>query len=188
MAVEGIRNLVSLSDKLATAGQPSEEQVRELARAGFDMVVNLGVLDPRYCLPDEAGLAESLGMTYHHIPVDFKAPLFENLKKFFHVMDASHDKRVFVTVRQTFASRPSLPSTGRSGLVGQSMRPTLTSRGSGTRMTRGRNSLRYHGGIWQIAADTPCNSQGNDSNICYADFFDAHLLGGSAQLDVNFRR
>jgi protein tyrosine phosphatase (PTP) superfamily phosphohydrolase (DUF442 family) len=35
-------------------------------------------------------------MTYHHIPVDFKAPLFENLEKFFDVMDASHVKRVFV--------------------------------------------------------------------------------------------
>jgi protein tyrosine phosphatase (PTP) superfamily phosphohydrolase (DUF442 family) len=96
MAIESIRNFVSLSDKLATAGQPTEEQVRKLARAGFEVVVNLGMLDLRYCLPDEAGLAESLGMTYHHIPVDFKAPLFENLEKFFDVMDASHDKRVFV--------------------------------------------------------------------------------------------
>jgi protein tyrosine phosphatase (PTP) superfamily phosphohydrolase (DUF442 family) len=96
VAIESIRNFVSLSDELATAGQPTEEQVRELARAGFEVVVNLGLLDPRYCLHGEAGLAESLGMTYHHIPVDFKAPLFENLEKFFDVMDASHVKRVFV--------------------------------------------------------------------------------------------
>ena len=96
MAIEDIRNFVCLSDKLATAGQPSEEQVKELAGAGFEVIVNLGVLDPRYGLPDEVGLAESLGMTYHHIPVDFKAPPFGSLKKFFDVMDASHDKRVFV--------------------------------------------------------------------------------------------
>lgn len=70
--------------------------MRDLARAGFEVVVNLGVLDPRYCLPDEAGLCESLGMTYHHIPVDFTAPLFESLMTFLDVMDASRDRRVFV--------------------------------------------------------------------------------------------
>lgn len=96
MAIADIRNLMVLSDGLATAGQPSEEQVGELARAGFQVVVNLGVLDPRYCLPDEGGLVESFGMTYCHIPVDFKAPLFESLTSFFDVMDASRDRRVFV--------------------------------------------------------------------------------------------
>ena len=96
MAIEHIKNFVSLSEQLATAGQPSEQQVQELAREGFEVVVNLGLLDPRYCLADEAGLTGSLGMMYHHIPVDFKAPQFDDLKKFFDVMDESRDKRVFV--------------------------------------------------------------------------------------------
>ena len=96
MAIEDIRNFVPVSDMLATAGQPSEEQMRELAGAGFKIVINLGVLDPRYCLPDERALAESLDMTYFHIPVDFEAPRFENLRKFFEIMDASLDTRVFV--------------------------------------------------------------------------------------------
>lgn len=96
MALEEIRNFVPLSDRLATAGQPTEQQLEEVARAGFDTVVNLGLLDPRYCLADEAGLVQSLGMSYHHIPVDFKAPQEEDLEAFFDVMDRSPNASVFV--------------------------------------------------------------------------------------------
>jgi protein tyrosine phosphatase (PTP) superfamily phosphohydrolase (DUF442 family) len=96
MAIEDIRNFVPVSDNLATGGQPSEQQVQEVAQAGFQVVVNLGLLDPRYCLADEAGLVKSLGLEYHHIPVDFKAPQADDLRRFFDVMDASRDKKVFV--------------------------------------------------------------------------------------------
>jgi protein tyrosine phosphatase (PTP) superfamily phosphohydrolase (DUF442 family) len=96
MAIEDIRNFVPVSERLATGGQPSEQQVRELSAAGFEVVVNLGLLDPRYCLADEAGLVESLGAAYFHIPVDFKAPRSEDLEKFFDVMEGSRDKNVFV--------------------------------------------------------------------------------------------
>jgi len=96
MSIELIRNFVPVSDTLATAGQPSEEQIQDVKHAGFDVIVNLGLLDPRYCLADEAGLVRSLGLEYHHIPVDFKAPRFEELQKFFDVMDASRDRKVFV--------------------------------------------------------------------------------------------
>src|SRR5215468_6736069 len=96
MAIDDIRNFVELSDHLATAGQPSEQHVRELASAGFEVIVNLGLLDPRYCLADEAGLTRSLGMAYHHIPVDFHAPQHQALGEFFRVMDASRGRSVFV--------------------------------------------------------------------------------------------
>jgi protein tyrosine phosphatase (PTP) superfamily phosphohydrolase (DUF442 family) len=96
MAIEDIRNFVPVSADLATGGQPSEQQVRELSQAGFEVVVNLGLLDPRYCLENEAGLVASLGSAYHHIPVDYKAPQGSDLDKFFDVMDASRGKKVFV--------------------------------------------------------------------------------------------
>ena len=96
MAIEHIRNFIPVSERLATGGQPSEQQIRELTAAGFDVVVNLGLLDPRYCLADEAGLVESLGVAYFHIPVDFKAPRSEDLETFFNVMESSRGKHVFV--------------------------------------------------------------------------------------------
>src|SRR6516165_3362333 len=96
MPIEDIRNFVSVSGDLATGGQPSEEQIRELSGAGFEVIVNLGLLDPRYGLADEAGLVQSLGREYHHVPVDFSAPQSNDLHRFFDVMDASRDKKVFV--------------------------------------------------------------------------------------------
>ncbi len=96
MAIEQSRDFVSVSPELATAGQPSERQLRELPQEGFEVVVNLGLLDPRYCLADEAGLVSSLGLAYHHIPVDFQAPKNEDLQRFFEVMEASKGKKVLV--------------------------------------------------------------------------------------------
>jgi protein tyrosine phosphatase (PTP) superfamily phosphohydrolase (DUF442 family) len=96
MAVEDIRNFVPLSAALATGGQPTEEQVQELAATGYEVVINLGLLDPRYCLPDEAGLVKSLGLVYHHIPVEFQVPTRHDLQQFFAAMEAWAGKRVFV--------------------------------------------------------------------------------------------
>ena len=62
MALDEIKNFVAVSDRLGTAGQPSEDQLHDVADAGFDIVVNLGLLDPRYCLADEAGAVKSTGM------------------------------------------------------------------------------------------------------------------------------
>ena len=96
MPLDEIKNFVVVSDRLGTAGQPSEAQLRDVAAAGFDVVVNLGLLDPRYCLADEAGTVASLGLAYHHIPVDFSAPQADDLRRFFDVMDGARDQKVFV--------------------------------------------------------------------------------------------
>ena len=96
MALEHISSFMSVMPGLATAGQPSEAQLREIAAAGFEAIINLGLLDPRYCLPDETGLVQSLGLEYHHIPVRFEAPQMEDLQRFFSVMEAVEGKKVFV--------------------------------------------------------------------------------------------
>jgi protein tyrosine phosphatase (PTP) superfamily phosphohydrolase (DUF442 family) len=96
MALDDIKNFIAVSDDLGTAGQPSEAQLRDVADAGFDVVVNLGLLDPRYCLADEAGIVSSLGLDYHHIPVDFNAPQPADLQRFFDVMDGAGNKKAFV--------------------------------------------------------------------------------------------
>lgn len=96
MAIEDIRNFIVVSDALVTGGQPTEEQLREIGQAGYAVIINLGLLDPRYCLADEAGLAQSLQLEYHHLPVDFQAPTQQNLSRFYEVMEASAGKKVFV--------------------------------------------------------------------------------------------
>lgn len=96
MPIEEIRNFAVFSDTISTGGQPTEAQINELAESGFNAVINLGLLDPRYCLPDEQGLVQSLHLDYHHIPVDFNAPAMSNYKAFEGVLSQLNAKRVFV--------------------------------------------------------------------------------------------
>lgn len=96
MPVETIVNFLPIDDRIGTAGQPTEGELGEVAAAGVKTVVNLGLLDPRYCLPDEAGLAGSLGLRYHHIPVQFDAPTVDDFRAFLAAMDACEADKVLV--------------------------------------------------------------------------------------------
>jgi len=96
MSMEDIKNLVVVSPHLATAGQPSAEQLGAVATEGYQLVINLGLMDKRYCLDDEAGLVGALGMDYHHIPVEFASPRLSDLSAFFAIMDANAGRRILV--------------------------------------------------------------------------------------------
>ena len=96
MPLAEIRNFLAVNDWLATAGQPSEAELTDVAASGFELVVNLGLLDPRYCLPDEAGTAARLGLAYEHVPVDFNAPKLEDFLRFERVLTETAGKRTFV--------------------------------------------------------------------------------------------
>jgi len=91
-----IKNMVAISERLATAGQPSEEQLKAVASEGFSAVINLGLMDPRYCLADERASVLATGMSYCHIPVEFGAPQLSQLEAFFAAMDSNADRKVFV--------------------------------------------------------------------------------------------
>ena len=95
-ALQQIYNYRRLTDLVATAGQPSEEELATVAHAGFEVVVNLALHDVEYSLPDERRTVESLGMRYVHIPVAWERPLRSDLEHFFELMDELSDKRVFV--------------------------------------------------------------------------------------------
>ena len=96
MGLDEIKNFIPLGDRIATAGQPTEAQLSEVAAKGFGVVINLGLLDPRYCLPDEGGVVAALGMRYQHIPVRFDAPTPDDFDLFVATMDDAADERVFV--------------------------------------------------------------------------------------------
>jgi uncharacterized protein (TIGR01244 family) len=92
-----ICNLLPIDERLMTAGQPTQDQLAAVAQAGFEVVINLALHDdPRYSLPDEAGLVRSLGLQYIHIPVQFGAPSDEDLQRFCDAMDAARGCKVFV--------------------------------------------------------------------------------------------
>jgi uncharacterized protein (TIGR01244 family) len=98
--LDAIPSYVGLGDSLATAGQPSEEQLAAVAAAGFRMVINLGLHDdPSYALADERACVTSLGMRYVHIPVPFANPTLDALMAFSTAMQEAEGDKVFVHCR-----------------------------------------------------------------------------------------
>lgn len=94
--LEDIYNYLQLTESIATSGQPTEAQIEEIAKAGYEVVVNLALSDAEYSLPDEKATVESHRMTYIHIPVIWTQPTRANLEAFCDVMDANRGKKIFV--------------------------------------------------------------------------------------------
>ncbi len=95
-SLQAIRNYRAVSDRIGTSGMPTEEQLANVARAGFEVVINLDQLDSRHALPDERASVEALGLTYLQIPVVWEHPTHERLVEFREAMAKHADKRTFV--------------------------------------------------------------------------------------------
>jgi protein tyrosine phosphatase (PTP) superfamily phosphohydrolase (DUF442 family) len=93
-ALEVIPHFLRLSDRIGTAGQPSDDQFADIKEAGYEVIVNLR--PPADTLPNEHALVESSGMAYVSIPVIWATPTVEDVEQFFATMQANEDKRVFV--------------------------------------------------------------------------------------------
>ncbi|MDH4273755.1 MAG: protein tyrosine phosphatase family protein [Gammaproteobacteria bacterium] len=95
--LDDIYNYQPVNDMLATSGQPTEAQLKIIANAGFQVVINLALHnDQRYSLRDEAGSVNGLGMEYIHIPVAWEHPLGSDLQQFFAAMKRSAGKKIFL--------------------------------------------------------------------------------------------
>ena len=94
--IDAIYNFLILSDSMATAGQPLEEELEFVSKAGFEVVINLALSDADYSLPDEMGVVKNLGMEYVHIPVIWQNPTSDDLDKFFGVMEAYKGRKIFI--------------------------------------------------------------------------------------------
>ena len=86
MATQDIYNFIQVNETLSTGGQPTEEQIRSAAAEGFTSVINLATFHPSQSLEDEAGLVQSLGMTYYAIPVVWSNPQYSDFTTFEKVM------------------------------------------------------------------------------------------------------
>lgn len=91
-----IYNFRAVGDGLGTAGQPTESQFRAVREAGFETVINLALPTSDNALANEGSVVTGLGMSYVHIPVDFKAPAPQDFRAFCRVMEAFDGRRVFI--------------------------------------------------------------------------------------------
>jgi len=94
--VQSIANYRWVSERIGSSGQPSEAELEAVARSGYQVVINLGLVGEDYSLPDERRVVEALGLEYVHIPVVWERPTQDDLEQFFAAMDARKEKRVFV--------------------------------------------------------------------------------------------
>jgi len=96
MTLSDIKNVLVLDERIATAGQPTEEQIIQIAKAGYEVVINLALGDGDYALADEAGAVRKAGMAYIHIPVQWERPTRADLERFCDAMEARRRKKIFV--------------------------------------------------------------------------------------------
>ena len=82
MASEEIVNCIKVDEGIVTAGQPTAEQLRALAGEGFVTVINLAAVEPGYAVAGEESILRSQGIAYHHIPVDWNAPVESDFEAF----------------------------------------------------------------------------------------------------------
>jgi protein tyrosine phosphatase (PTP) superfamily phosphohydrolase (DUF442 family) len=86
----------AITDRLGTSGQPTERQFQAIQQAGFQAVINLALPTSDNALANEGSIVTGLGMSYVHIPVDFKAPTSQDFQAFSGMMEAFENQRVFV--------------------------------------------------------------------------------------------
>ena len=96
MSIAGIRNFIQLCENMVSSGQPEEDEFRDIAKAGYRVVVNLAMPNSDFAIPEEGNIVTALGMSYVHIPVPFEAPTAGHLRQFIKVMQAYSDQKVWV--------------------------------------------------------------------------------------------
>ena len=94
--LEDIYNFIQISETIATAGQPTVEQFAAIQAAGYPTIVNLALPTSTNAIPNEQAIVEALGINYVHIPVIWEEPTFEDLDRFFEVLEQNANQKVFV--------------------------------------------------------------------------------------------
>jgi protein tyrosine phosphatase (PTP) superfamily phosphohydrolase (DUF442 family) len=94
--VEGILNYREISERIGTAGQPTEGQFADIKAAGYDVVINLAMQDSTNAVSREAEIVAAQGMEYLHIPVVWEEPSLLDLQRFLAAMARYQRHRIFV--------------------------------------------------------------------------------------------
>lgn len=83
-------------EKLSSSGMPTPEQMKSVAEAGVQLIINLAPHDVPNAIPKEGELVKELGMEYLNFPVTWRAPEREALTGFLDAMDANAGKKIHV--------------------------------------------------------------------------------------------
>jgi protein tyrosine phosphatase (PTP) superfamily phosphohydrolase (DUF442 family) len=89
-------NVVEISPKLVTAGQPSAEALASLAAQGFEVDIYLAPPTVGDAVKDEAVIVGKQGMVFINIPINFKNPTEKDFEAFAGVMKGLDKRKVLV--------------------------------------------------------------------------------------------
>lgn len=95
-AEPALPHFYAYSDKLSSAGQPSQSQFAEIELAGYAVVINLAPPNYKGAIAAERQTVEGARMQYVYIPVSWDAPALKDFAQFVEVMDRLKDKKILV--------------------------------------------------------------------------------------------
>jgi protein tyrosine phosphatase (PTP) superfamily phosphohydrolase (DUF442 family) len=96
LTLNEIHSFVQISEKIATAGQPTVEQFAEIKAAGYEVVVNLAMPNSTNAIANEKELVETQGMEYVYLPVVWEEPTLNDIDRFFNTLEVNSERSVFV--------------------------------------------------------------------------------------------
>jgi uncharacterized protein (TIGR01244 family) len=94
--LDHIYNFLRIDDQLSTGGMPAVGDFAAIGQAGFEAVINLALPTSDNALAHEGALVSAQGMTYVHMPVDFKRPRAEDFQRFTQLLELWKGHPVFV--------------------------------------------------------------------------------------------
>jgi uncharacterized protein (TIGR01244 family) len=89
-------NLVNITPKLVTSGQPSADALNTLAQHGFEAVIYLVPANGPGAVADEAAIVRRQGLEYIHIPIRFDQPAAQDYEAFASAMARLGNRKVLV--------------------------------------------------------------------------------------------
>jgi protein tyrosine phosphatase (PTP) superfamily phosphohydrolase (DUF442 family) len=89
-------NYVEVSPRIGTSGMPTRAQFGPIAKAGYQVVINLAPADAMDSHKDEEALVFGQGMGYHNLAVSFAQPTSDDYAHFAEVMRSHRAERIFV--------------------------------------------------------------------------------------------
>ena len=89
-------NVVVISPRLVTSGQPTAASLGALASQGFGAVIYLAPPTVSDAVPGEQSIVERQGLAYVNIPIKFNNPTENDFEMFKAALDEARDRTVLV--------------------------------------------------------------------------------------------
>jgi protein tyrosine phosphatase (PTP) superfamily phosphohydrolase (DUF442 family) len=89
-------NVVAISPKLVTSGQPTADALAHLSEKGFQAVIYLAPPTVRDAIPNEGEIVRRQGLEFVNIPIVFGEPTDADFEQFVEAMNRFRDRKVLV--------------------------------------------------------------------------------------------